>query len=95
MSSAIVNLIIQIVAGAIGGNAAGAMKDFSLGTAGNTIVGAIGGGVGGQLLQALIPALAGGAGGLDIGTIIGQLAGGGIAGAVLTGVVGLIKNKMA
>lgn len=47
MSSAIINLIVQIVAGAIGGNAAGAgLKDMSLGTAGNTIAGAIGGGVG-------------------------------------------------
>ena len=39
MSGLLINLIIQIVAGAIGGNVAGAAsKDVSLGTAGNTIV---------------------------------------------------------
>ena len=37
MSGVLINLIIQIVAGAIGGNVAGgASKDLSLGTAGNT-----------------------------------------------------------
>ena len=36
MSGTLINLIIQIVAGALGGNAAGAAsKDVSLGTAGN------------------------------------------------------------
>jgi len=59
MSGTILNLIIQLVAGAIGGNAAGAaLKDYNLGTLGNTIAGAIGGGLGGQLLQGLFPALA-------------------------------------
>ena len=41
MSATIINLIIQLIAGAIGGNAAGAIsKDVSLGTGGNTIAGA-------------------------------------------------------
>jgi hypothetical protein len=39
--------------------------------------------------------LAGSAGGVDVGALIGQAAGGGIAGAILTAIVGLIKNKMA
>ncbi len=39
-------LIIQLIAGAIGGNAAGAaLKNLSLGTAGNSIVGILGGGL--------------------------------------------------
>lgn len=43
-------LIIQLVAGALGGNAAGNVsKEVNLGTLGNTIAGAIGGGVGGQI----------------------------------------------
>src|SRR5262249_18496689 len=51
---------------------------------------------GGQILQALIPALAGAAGGgLDAGSIIGQLVGGGASGAILTLIVGLVKNMMA
>jgi len=96
MSEALINLIIQIVAGAIGGNGAGAaMKDMNLGTLGNTIAGAIGGGAGGQLLTALIPALAGAAGTTDIGALVGQAVGGGVSGAILTAVVGLIKSKMA
>ena len=38
MSATLINLIIQIIAGVIAGNATGAqMKETSLGTAGNTI----------------------------------------------------------
>ncbi len=78
------SLIIQIVSGIVGGNAAGkATPNFDLGTLGNTIAGALGGGAGGQLLQALVPMLAGAAGGgLDVGAILGQVIGGGAGGAV-------------
>ena len=94
MSATIINLIIQIVAGAIGGTAAGSrMENVNLGGAGNAIAGALGGIGGGQILGMLIPALSG-AEGLDIGAIVGQLAGGGIGGAILTIVVGMIKNAM-
>lgn len=90
-------LILQLIAGAVGGNAAGAAsKNVSLGGAGNTIAGAIGGGVLGQLLQMALPMLNGAGGGnLDIGALAGNLVGGGVAGAVVTAVIGLIKNKMA
>lgn len=95
MSEALINIIIQIVAGAIGGNGAGAaLKDVNLGTLGNTIAGAIGGVAGGQLLSALIPALAGAAGTIDLGAMVSQAVGGGVAGAVLTAIIGFIKNKM-
>jgi hypothetical protein len=85
-----------IVAGAIGGNVAGTAggKTVDLGLALNSIVGAIGGGAGGQILSALIPALAGAANNVDIGALIGQVAGGGVAGAILTAIVGVVKNKM-
>ena len=44
MSETLINLIIQLVAGALGGNGAGnALKDLYLGPLGNTIAGAIGG----------------------------------------------------
>ena len=44
MSATIINLIIQLVAGAVGGNAVGAgLKDLNLGPLGNTIAGALGG----------------------------------------------------
>jgi uncharacterized membrane protein YeaQ/YmgE (transglycosylase-associated protein family) len=102
--SGIIGLIIEIIAGAIGGNAAGAAaKNASLGTAGNSIVGAIGGLVLGQILGALglgapgMEATEGAAppgAGLDVGALIAQLIGGGAGGAVLTLIVGLIRNMM-
>jgi uncharacterized membrane protein YeaQ/YmgE (transglycosylase-associated protein family) len=69
MSATITNFLIQIIAGAVGGNLSAKLKDFGLGPIGNTISGAVGGGLGGSLLQALIPALTG-AGGIDIGTVL-------------------------
>lgn len=98
----LIPIIIQLVVGAIGGNAAGkAMPDKSLGTTGNTIAGAIGGFGGGWILDMILggaPAVDAAAGaaasGLDIGAIIQDVAGGGIGGAVLTIVVALIKGAM-
>jgi len=85
MSSTIINLIIQLIAGAVGGNAAAAgMEQADLGRAGNTIAGALGGIGGGQILGALVPALASAAGGVDWKVVVGQLVGGGVGGAILT-----------
>ncbi len=96
MSATLINLIIQLIAGAVGGNAAGAtMKNVDLGALGNTIAGAIGGAGGGTLLTALLPMLQGTAGNVDIGAMVGQAVGGGVAGAVLTAIAGLVKNMMA
>jgi hypothetical protein len=96
MSPTIINIIIQLIAGALGGHSAGAaLKDYDLGKLGNTIAGALGGVGGGQILTALLPMLAGTAGNVDIGSVIGQAVGGGVAGAIVTFVVGLIKNTMA
>jgi len=97
------SIIIQIIAGAIGGNAAGkAMKDYDLGSTGNSIAGVVGGVLGGQILERLFggaaPAVADAAqaaGGMDIGAIIQSLAGGGIGGAVLMIIAGIIKKQMA
>jgi hypothetical protein len=49
-------LIIQLIAGALGGNAAGNLsKDINLGPVGNSIAGAIGGGVGsGSIVSAFV-----------------------------------------
>ena len=97
MSATVLNLIIQLIAGAIGGNAAGAsMKNLDLGALGNTLAGALGGAGGGTLLTALLPMLQGAAGGnLDIAALAGQAVGGGVAGAIVTIIVGYIKNSMA
>jgi uncharacterized membrane protein YeaQ/YmgE (transglycosylase-associated protein family) len=100
----IIALIIQIVAGAIGGNVAGAaLKKYSLGTLGNTIAGVVGGGIGGQILAAVLgsgamPDATGAAttaGGFDAASLGADIAGGGIGGAILMIVVGLIRKAMA
>ena len=82
----IVGLIIQLVARGVGGNVAGSMlKQYDLGTVGNTIAGVVGGGVGAQIIGSVprrCEDVAGG-GSLDIGSIIGQIASGGVGGGVL------------
>ncbi len=56
----LINLVIQLISGVVGGNAVGAaLKDYNLGSVGNTIAGALGGVGGGQLLLAAMPAIAG------------------------------------
>lgn len=94
----LMSLIIQLISGAVGGNAAGAaLKKYSLGPVGNSIVGILGGGLGGQLLALLGAGGAGAAtaaGGLDAGAIVSSIAGGGIGGGVLMWIVGLIRHQM-
>jgi hypothetical protein len=91
-------LIIQIIAGLIGGNAAGAgLKNLSLGTAGNSVAGAVGGGLGGLLMGMLGgdgAAVADAAAGLDLTAIIQSVAGGGVGGAVLTAIIGMVKKAL-
>ena len=92
MSGTLIDLIIQIIAGVIGGHAAGAaLKNWTLGAIGNIIAGAVGGIVGVQLLQQVIPALANTAGNVDIGSLVGQIIGGGAGGAILTVLAGVTK----
>ena len=87
-------LIIQLISGALGGNAAGAlMKKLSLGTVLNSILGIVGGGLGGQLLNLLGVGTAGG--GMDLGGIITSIAGGGVGGGILLAIVGLIKKALS
>lgn len=95
----IIAWIINLISGAVGGNIAGGLlKDYSLGTLGNSIAGIVGGAAGGQILNMLMgggAAPAAGTGSMDIGSIIGNIAGSGIGGAILMFIVGLIKNAMA
>ena len=97
--------IIQIVIGAVGGNVGGAVvKNSSLGTTGNSIVGAVGGLILGFILNkmtggavpidATTPPPDAAASGMDIGALIKDVIGGGAGGAILTVIVGLIKNSM-
>lgn len=86
---ALLPIILQLVAGAVGGNVGGAaMKDSSLGGLGNTIAGAVGGVGGGSLLGPLLGMAA--SGGLNVG----NLAASGVGGIILQIVAGLIKSQM-
>jgi hypothetical protein len=90
----LVGLIVQLVSGAVGGNLAGAaLKNFSLGPAGNSIVGVLGGGIGGQILTMLMGGAP--AGGLDAAGIVSSIAGGGVGGGLLMTIVGLVRKAMA
>jgi hypothetical protein len=101
MWGGIVGLIIQLISGAACGNVVGlALKQYDLGTIGNSIAGVIGGGVGAQVLGVLLDggAEAGavvGPGGYDIGTLIAQIASGGVGGGALLVLVGLMKQAMS
>lgn len=90
------SLIIQLISGAIGAHAAGAAaKDMSLGPLGNTIAGALGGGVGGQVLSSVLGlGGAAAASGLDIQTIVQGFLTGGVSGGITALVIGFIKSKM-
>ncbi len=87
------HLIIQLVSGALGGNGAGAlMKKLSLGTIGNSIVGILGGGLGGLLLGLLGMAPAAGSG--DLSSIVSNVLSGGVGGGVLLAIVGAVKKAL-
>lgn len=95
-------ILVQLIAGGAGGNVIGQLvKNLSLGTAGNSIAGAIGGLAGTWLagmipgLDSLVGAAAGGAGGMDLGALAGQGATGLVGGGVLTAIAGIIKSAMA
>ncbi|MBC7674894.1 MAG: hypothetical protein H7173_02385 [Rhodoferax sp.] len=88
-------LIISLIAGVLGGNGAAAiMKNLSLGTLGNSIVGLLGGGLGTYLLQ-MMGAPVDPAASMDIGSIISSIASGGVGGGVLLAIVGALKGVMA
>jgi hypothetical protein len=83
------NLIIWLVAGIAGGNAAGDLLKghYDLGLR-NTGYGAVGGVIGALIVQTLIPALRG----IDYGPIIGQLIVAAVSGAGLTIIAGAVAR---
>lgn len=89
-------LVIQLIAGALGGHAVGNVaKDTSLGPLGNTVAGALGGGVLGQVINALLGI--GGtaaASGLDISSIVSAFVTGGVSGGITTLIVAFLKAKL-
>ncbi|HET6374866.1 MAG TPA: hypothetical protein VFF88_02350, partial [Methylocella sp.] len=59
-STTIFSLIIQVIAGAAGGNIFAKITQFSLGTVMNSVVGAVGGAIGGFIFQGLAAGLTSG-----------------------------------
>ncbi|MFL1416000.1 hypothetical protein ACI77M_07200 [Pseudomonas fildesensis] len=88
----LINLLIQIISGAVGGNLAGMTKQ-SLGTGINTFLGGVGGLVLGQIVSALTGTYGGEA--LDVAAVGSNIVSGGVGGLVLAWVAGFIKSKMA
>ena len=91
-----IGTIISLVAGALGGNLAGAlMKKTSLGTLWNSVAGIVGGGLGGTILGYLGMGEAAGGDAMEIGNLLSTVAGGGVGGGVLMAIIGLIRGAMA
>jgi len=89
-------ILTNLIAGALGGVGAGkASPTFDLGTAGNIIAGLVGGGLLGQIATLLLPSVVAAAqsGNLSVSGIVSQAIAGGAGGAILTAIVGAIKNK--
>ncbi len=89
-------VLINLIAGAVGGAGVGkASPQFDLGTIGNIIAGVVGGGVLGQIVTLVWPSVvaAAQAGNLSASGIVSQVVAGGAGGAILTAIIGAIKNK--
>ena len=87
-------LIIQLASGAVGGNLAGSlMKNSSMGTLWNSIIGILGGGLGGTILGML--GIGTGGDSMDLEGIIGSIAGGGVGGGIGLAIIGMIKKAMS
>ncbi|MEZ5752737.1 MAG: hypothetical protein R3D60_12485 [Paracoccaceae bacterium] len=90
--------IVGLLAGAVGGNAAGAaVSRINQGPIINSIAGIVGGGLGAQVLSMLG---AGGmaadaaAGGVDIGALVAQVVSGGAGGGVVLAIVSVVRGMM-
>lgn len=88
-------LLIQLIGGGAGGNIAGSLlKNIDLSKLAQTIVGIIGGVVGGQAINwmGLLESVLGSGG---AGELLGQAGVSGAGGAILVAIVGMIKKAMA
>jgi hypothetical protein len=93
MESWMTDLIVQVIAGALGGTGAGAvLKDLSMGKGGDAITGAIGGGVVGQILNSVLGG--GEVAGMDVASVVKDIVGGGVGGAVVMALIGFLRNAM-
>ena len=92
-----IDLIIQLLSGAAGGNLAGTvLKNLNMGWLWNSILGVVGGGLTGQILGPML-GMAGTAAksGMDPMAILSSVLQGGVGGGALMAVAGIIKGMMA
>ncbi len=92
-----IDLIIQLLSGAAGGNLAGSvLKNLNMGWLWNSILGVVGGGLTGQVLGPML-GMAGAAAksGMDPMAILSSILQGGAGGGVLMAVAGVLKGMMA
>lgn len=92
-----IDLIIQLLSGAAGGNLAGTvLKNLNMGWLWNSVLGIVGGGVTGQILGPML-GMAGAAAKSGMGpmAILSSVLQGGVGGGVLMAVVGALKGMMA
>lgn len=95
----IINVLISLISGAIGGNIAGAAtQEKNLGVIGNTIIGLLGGGAGDFILKLLGVLSAAGATGtageMDLTSILANIGISGVSGGALTAIITLIKDAI-
>ena len=99
MTWTVTNLVIQLVAGILGGNAAAVMAhEHSFGVFGHTLAGAAAGALSGYFLQTLAGTVVTGSGAANVPDPVTQwiLQGltGFAAGAILTLIVGFVKHSI-
>jgi uncharacterized membrane protein YeaQ/YmgE (transglycosylase-associated protein family) len=96
MNVFLLNLVIQIMAGAVGGNAAATLlRYFNLGPLGNSLTGMIGGALGGQILNEMLTDGVGtlsSSAALEIGSLLTQIVGGAVGGGIFMVIVALIRQ---
>jgi len=91
MDPQIISWIVSLVAGSAGANVVGALlKHRSLGPVVNSVLGLVGGGIGGKVLPMLVPAVAGLVGGGD--NLVGTGGLSAIVGALLPLVVSFFRK---
>jgi hypothetical protein len=96
MDASLVDLVIEIVAGAVGGYLAGVgIRTLSLGTAGDLIAGIIGGVLVGLLVRLNMPGLGSAAAGVSVVAVIGQVVAAFVGGAILAIIVGFGKDMLS
>ncbi len=86
-----IQTVINMISGLAGGNITGAAaKQINPGMIISSITGLVGGGLGGALITSLMNS----GGRMDLETIVSGISGSLVAGAILTALVGFIKNRI-